>query len=227
MTLHGKSYSVPGYAVLQDDWISRHIKGWYGRESDMDGTGVQRWTSFKALLLEKPSAKQVPTPILFPSWHLDTRLVDPCWSFDPSTVPLADWIPRQGNDPHEALLKLTDEINSGLGRQYAEGYEEAQLGVRLVDFIVAKSGCDTLRPENAAAVLERPSNWQALRRRLLRKWGEMWGEETVSRVALDLFRRLADDGPHLPASPFACAGQQAMMLLCDSPGGGSKTGPLR
>ena len=94
----------------------------------MDGTGVQRcewlpsnqrllffgffrWTSFKALLLEKPSAKQVPTPILFPklncmslvlpvlfcsvfsmpaplsrSWHLDTRLVDPCWSFDPSTV---------------------------------------------------------------------------------------------------------------------------------------------
>ena len=29
----GKSYSVPGYAVLQDDWISRHIKGWYGRES--------------------------------------------------------------------------------------------------------------------------------------------------------------------------------------------------
>ncbi|CAE7208159.1 unnamed protein product [Symbiodinium necroappetens] len=227
LTLHGKSYSVPGYAVLQDDWISRHIKGWYGRESDMDGTGVQRWTSFKALLLEKPSAKQVPTPILFPSWHLDTRLVDPCWSFDPSTVPLADWIPRQGNDPHEALLKLTDEINSGLGRQYAEGYEEAQLGVRLVDFIVAKSGCDTLRPENAAAVLERPSNWQALRRRLLRKWGEMWGEETVSRVALDLFRRLADDGPHLPASPFACAGQQAMMLLCDSPGGGSKTGPLR
>ena len=55
---------------------------------DMDGTGVQRqarakcrwafcklmegksdtfrWTSFKALLLEKPSAKQMPPPILFP-----------------------------------------------------------------------------------------------------------------------------------------------------------------
>ena len=84
------------------------------------------------------------------SWHLDTRLLDPCWSFDPSTVaplkllkfdtpetgskpvwhltsvvkrpgnqvPLADWIPRQGSDPHNALLKLTDEINSGLGRHF-------------------------------------------------------------------------------------------------------------
>ncbi len=31
--LQGRSYSVPGYAVLQDEWISRHVKGWYGRES--------------------------------------------------------------------------------------------------------------------------------------------------------------------------------------------------
>ena len=37
----------------------------------------------------------------------------PSWR---AQVPLADWIPRQGKDPHEALLKLTDEINSGLGR---------------------------------------------------------------------------------------------------------------
>lgn len=32
--LQGNSYSVPGYAVLQQDgWVSRHVKGWYGRES--------------------------------------------------------------------------------------------------------------------------------------------------------------------------------------------------
>ncbi|CAK9020193.1 unnamed protein product [Durusdinium trenchii] len=162
LTRNGRLYSVPGYPVLQDAWISRHVKGWYGRESDMDGTGVQRWTSFKALLLEKPSAKEVLSPILFPSWHLDTRHTDPCWSFDPSTVPLADWIPRQGNDSHDALTKLTDEINQDLGRQYAEGYEEAQLAVRLVDFMVAKSGCEAVHPVSAAAILERPVQWEAL-----------------------------------------------------------------
>ena len=146
-------------------------------------------------------------------------------------VPLADWIPRQGNDPHDALTKLTDEINQQLGRrlslhvsdatlqlslvvggtllasldagcrwkvtefirrascawsvahsqgQYAEGYEEAQhspyeclaglkavarscrLAVRLVDFLVAKSGCDILRQEAAASALEQPGKWNAM-----------------------------------------------------------------
>lgn len=223
LTLDGRSYSVPGYAVLQDEWISRHVKGWYGRESDMDGTGVQRWTSFKALLLEKPSAKEALSPILFPSWHLDTRLTDPCWSFDPSTVPLADWIPRQGKDSHDALTKLTDEINQQLGRQYAEGYEEAQLAVRLVDYLVAKSGCDALRQATVAAILERPKKWEVLRRRLLKKWGEMWGEETVTRVARGILERLAS-GEDEATWPFACAGQQAAMLLCDTPGGASKAG---
>ncbi|CAJ1409226.1 unnamed protein product [Effrenium voratum] len=224
MSLHGQSYSIPGYAVLQDGWASRHVKGWYGRESDMDGTGVQRWTSFKALLLEKPSAKESLSPILFPSWHLDARLVDPCWSFDPSTVPLADWIPRQGNDPHDALTKLTDEINQQLGRQYAEGYEEAQLAVRLVDFLVAKSGCDILRQEAAASALEQPGKWNAMRKRLLLKWGDMWGEETVTRVARGVFERLAGEDVANATSPFACAGQQAAALLCDLPGGASKAG---
>ncbi len=32
-------------------------------------------------------------------------------------VPLADWIPRQGKDSHDALTKLTDEINQQLGRR--------------------------------------------------------------------------------------------------------------
>lgn len=32
-TWQGRLYSVPGYPVLQDAWISRHVKGWYGRES--------------------------------------------------------------------------------------------------------------------------------------------------------------------------------------------------
>ena len=54
-------------------------------------------------------------------------------------------------------------MNQKLGRQYAEGYEEAQLAVRLVDFLVAKSGCEALRPDVLSGVLERPSQWEAIR----------------------------------------------------------------
>ena len=52
-------------------------------------------------------------------------------------------------------------MNQKLGRQYAEGYEEAQLAVRLVDFLVAKSGCEALRPDVLSGVLERPSQWES------------------------------------------------------------------
>ena len=47
----GRSYSVPGYAVLQDDWISRHIKGWYGRESDT----WRIWMSLFFCVFTRPS----------------------------------------------------------------------------------------------------------------------------------------------------------------------------
>eukprot|EP00930_Biecheleria_cincta_P090932 TRINITY_DN8042_c0_g1_i1.p1 TRINITY_DN8042_c0_g1~~TRINITY_DN8042_c0_g1_i1.p1 ORF type:complete len:925 (-),score=95.19 TRINITY_DN8042_c0_g1_i1:289-3063(-) len=231
LTVDGRFYSVPGYSVYQDGWISRHVKGWYGREADMDNTGVQRWTSFKALLLEKPASAEPQNPILFPSWHLDTQLTDSCWSFDPSTVPLSDWIPRQGYDnPHKALMTLTDEINEKLGRQYAHQYEEAQLAVRLVDYIVAKQGCAVLAPAAAANLLNRESQWLALRSRLVHKWGDMWGAETVSRVALGVFKRLAasaDGEPPVSEDPSACTGQQTAVALCKTPGGGSKEGPAR
>lgn len=222
LTVDGISYTVPGYSVYSDGWFSRHVKGWYGRETDGDGTGVQRWTSFKALLLEKPSAGSAPKPILFPSWHLDTRLTDSCWKIDPSTVPLSDWIPRRGTkDPRKALETLTEEINTKLGIDYAFGYEEAQLAVRLIDWLVSKSGCDSLAPKEAASFLNVESRWLSLRRRLLHMWGEMWGAETVSRVALRLLERLADEsGEHFVDEPSVCAGYQTYLALCVSPGGG-------
>jgi hypothetical protein len=37
------------------------------------------------------------------------------------------------------------------------------LAVRLVDFLVAKSGCDAVRPATVAAILERPGKWEVLR----------------------------------------------------------------
>ena len=51
----------------------------------------------------------------------------------------------------------------------------------------------------------------------------MWGEETVTRVAREIMERLAS-GDMEAASPSACAGQQAALLLCDAPGGASKAG---
>merc|ERR1719204_2062065 len=129
LTVRGKTYTVPGYSVVAQSWASRHVRSWYGREtlaSDRETSGwVQRWTSFKVLLLEKPARASTAMPILFPSWHLDHQEVDACWQYDPTTVPLADWIPRQRQDnPRKALGFLTEEINDGLGRNYSLAYEE-------------------------------------------------------------------------------------------------------
>lgn len=59
----------------------------------------------------------------FSTWRVgsDDRFI--LWSCDRAKipeVPLADWIPRQGNDSHDALTKLTDEINQDLGRLSAK-----------------------------------------------------------------------------------------------------------
>eukprot|EP00927_Polykrikos_kofoidii_P010896 TRINITY_DN1459_c0_g2_i2.p1 TRINITY_DN1459_c0_g2~~TRINITY_DN1459_c0_g2_i2.p1 ORF type:complete len:939 (-),score=143.41 TRINITY_DN1459_c0_g2_i2:146-2962(-) len=233
LSANGVKYSVPGYSVLERTWASRHVASWYGRENlgvDVEaGTWLQRWTSFKALLMEKPPVPSVVRsqtlrrPVLFPSWHLDTQLIDSCWRFDPTIVPLADWIPRVGQgDARGALKGLTEEINDGLGRDYAMGYEEAQLSVRMVDWLVATGGCDDLRPASAAQTLASRGLWQLLRSRLLRKWGEIWGAEAVTRIALSLFERLADpESAEAASSPAACAGTQTYFTLCEDPGGGS------
>jgi len=216
-----RSYPVPGYSVLAGSWSSRHVSSWYGREtlaSDKEtGSWVQRWTSFKALVLEKPSAREAPRPVLFPSWHLDTREADPCWRLDPTTVPLSDWIPRQGKeDARKALETLTEEINDNLGREYQYAYEEAQLAVRMVDWLVATGGCESLRRPRASSLLGSEGLWKSLLARLRRVWGEMWGEEDVARVALGIVERLAAEPDELDAhaSPPACAGQQTYVALC-------------
>jgi len=228
MTVGGKKYSVPGYTVTQDGWQNRHVSSWYGREilaSEKETGGwVQRWTSFKALLLEKPSQKSPPKPILFPSWHLDTQDTDKCWNLDFTTVPLADWIPRQGGraTPRKAFSKLTEEINDNLGRDYAIAYEEAQLAVRIIDWLVARGGCESLRHEKLVSLLTSEGLWQALETRLKRRWGQMWGDEAVTEVARIVIQRLVD-GPdaNVTDSPPACAGAQTYVSLCEDPGGGS------
>lgn len=234
VTVDGTTYNVPGYSVLAQSWASRHVQNWYGREalaSKSDSAGWhQRWTSFKAVVLEKRPAGMSPGPgiISFPSWHLDEAELNPCWLLDPTSLPLADWVRRQGKeDPRAALELLTEKVNDALGRQYAMGYEEAQLSVRLVDWLVATEGCGNLRPHKARASLESTGLWLALRRRLLRTWTDVWGADDVERVARALLQRLADESTE-PGEPFECLGQLAYKSLCESPGDGAPTrGPTR
>lgn len=239
MTLNGKHYSVPGYQVHDGgQWISRHVSSWYGREtlaSEVEtGSWVQRWTSFKALLLYKPAEQPAapqslePRPVFFPSWHLDSKGADSCWNFDFSTVPLADWIPRNsGGDTspastRKALEQLTEDINNKLGRDSATGYEEAQLAVRMVDWLVATGGCQGLTERGASSTLASPGLWRSLQARLRRKWGQMWGSEALERVSLGIFQRLAE-GPEakVATDPSSCIGQQTYFALCEEPGGGA------
>lgn len=231
LTVDGTKYSIPGYSVFAHSWNSRHVQNWYGRETlasaqETDGW-VQRWTSFKALLLEKPTPTHVGSttqPILFPSWHLDTQEADPCWLYDPTNLPLPDWIPRQNKDVRKGIEGLTEDINNKLGRNYSLAYEEAQLAVRMVDWLVATGGCNSLAPDQVSKVLNSQGLWQMMKTRLLRAWGEMWGDEAVARIAVSILERISaakeDLEPH--AAPPACAGHQTYIALCESPGGASQ-----
>jgi len=227
-TVNGQAYSVPGYSVLAETWASRHVQNWYGCEalpSAADSAAwQQRWTSFKALLLEKPAVPSAPksSVIVFPSWHLDDEEVDSCWRLDPSTIPLADWIRRQSEeDPRDALGQLSEEISDSLGRKYAEAYEEAQLSVRMVDWLIATEGCENFSPARAATLVNSRGLWLSLRRRLLRAWEPVWGADAIDRVAWGVLQRLAE-GPELgAAAPYECLGKQTYTALCEDPGGAS------
>jgi len=235
LTVDGNTYAVPGYSVIANSWNSRHVQNWYGREtlaSQQESDGwVQRWTSFKALLLEKPpqqpdlaTSEDRKNPVLFPSWHLDTSETDACWQYDPTIVPLSDWIPRQNkSDARKALEGLTEDINNRLGRTYSLAYEEAQLAVRMVDWLVATGGCDSLRPRRIEQVLNSPGLWQMMKTRLLRAWGDMWGNEAVVRIAESVLHRMAgDEDMNATDAPPACAGEQTYIALCEAPGGSGK-----
>lgn len=232
LTVSGRSYSVPGYSVLAKSWLSNHVRSWYGRETLADKTQTnhwqQRWTSFKTLLLEKPAADSTQrhsNPVAFPTWHLDGEEVDACWQIDLTTVPLADWIRQRtqvNNDPRKALENLTEEINDGLGRTYADAYEEAQLAARLVDWLVATNGCESLRPHNAASLLNSEGLWKSLLLRMERSWGDLWGEKSLETVAQGILERLAKpEEAHSHATPPDCIGHQTYIALCETPGGGS------
>jgi hypothetical protein len=219
--------------VLAKSWLSNHVRSWYGRETLADKSETnhwqQRWTSFKTLLLEKPAADKThrhSNIVTFPTWHLDAEEVEACWLIDLTTVPLADWIRQRTSgltiDPRQALENLTEEINDGLGREYADAYEEAQLAARMVDWLVATNGCESLRPRSAASLLESEGLWKSLLLRLERTWGDLWGAKSIEKVARGILERLRDpEEADAKSSPPDCIGHQTYVNLCDNPGGGS------
>jgi len=220
-TVGDNMYSVPGYSLVRQARLTSHVRSWCGRETlasaDETSGWQQRWTSFKALLLEKPSGTGLqPFVVAFPSWHLDIEEIDMCWRIDPTMVPLADWIHRQGaGSPRKAFEVLTEQINDRLGREYAVAYEEAQLAARIVDWFIATGGCESLSPRRASSLLGSRGLWLSLRTRLLRAWEAVWGADALERIALDVLRRLADpEGAVAVASPPECIGQQTYARLC-------------
>ncbi|CAE7422735.1 unnamed protein product, partial [Symbiodinium sp. CCMP2592] len=136
-----------------------------------------------------------------------------------------DWIMKQmevhkEEDPREALHRLSDEVNDELGPKYASEYEEVQLAVRLVDWLVATEGCNNFKPVQAGRLLA-SGLWLTLRSRLLRAWQDIWGADSVERVALAVLRRLAEPEEMEVASPAECAGLQTFLALCEGEGDGS------
>ncbi|CAK9073795.1 unnamed protein product [Durusdinium trenchii] len=221
LSVHGKSYDVPGYAVFANTWLSNHVKNWYGREvlasMDQSAGWQQRWTSFKWLLLQKTKIVEEASPVIsFPSWHLDSQEADPCWSFDPSALPLADWIALQDEeDPRVALERFSLEVSEELGPKYALEYEELQLAVRLVDWLVATEGCQNFKPHQAQRLFHSEGLWQTLRSRLMRAWRSIWGQESVDRVAQAVLKRLMEP-TEVSASPVECVGLQTYVALCEA-----------
>jgi len=225
------SYSIPGYSVLESSSRLPFIQNWYGHESLAPGTEghlwQQSWTSFKALIMEKPSMpSDLPAAVaVFPSWHLDASDVDECWSFDPSSLPLADWVARQKQrDPRKALQELTHEMHDSLGQRYSEAYEEAQLAVRMVDWLIANEGCDSFRASNATSMFTTSGLWQSLRTRLVFAWESIWDAEVIERIAQAVLWRLAQGLLQTPISPFECLGQQTFIALCENTGQGMLSG---
>lgn len=212
--LHIGSSFVPGYSVLDRvDWVSRHITGWYGNEVLMD-PGEQRWTSFKALIQRKgviPPQTETLTPtdlndaiVYSASWPLDTTEVDSCWVLDPSNLPLADWIRRNealNRNAYDTLNNLTKEFDKQLGIDYARNYENAQLGVRLVDYLVRTVGCEGLRHGK-----HRFQPWDQLR------WEEAWPKKVLEFVGPRVISAIINGTEK--GLPFECLASRSFRTLC-------------
>jgi len=231
-TLHQAAYPK------SESFLGRAVASWYGRTVD----GGQRWASFKVLVQFKaPRPKQgsihcqqeggatdsCQSPlqslinkghvVLSPSYPMTNDDRDPCWSVDATQIPLADQMrleQERGGQAWEALARVQydDQVLQQLDKDYADAYEDLQLAVRLVDWLVATRGCHAIRSGNRS-MLVTETRWP--------QWVRMWGRQRLHRVGMVVLRELRGLSTEPPTKhmlttrrPFECAAHHSVRLLC-------------
>jgi len=218
--LHINSSVVPGYSVVdRADHINKHIHGWYGHDREMPKE-MQRWTSFKALVQRKggkiPNKKStVLTPhdipleeavVLSPSWPLDQSELDSCWIMDPTNIALPDWVRREGQrnrTARQTLANHTAQKDHELGIEYASNYEDAQWGVRVVDWLVRIVGCEALKSGN--------HKWQPWYET---RWEVLWPKERLKINGPKVMNAIVNGTTR--GYPFECLAAKTFKMLCQS-----------
>jgi len=155
-----------------------------------------------------------------PSWHLDTEESDPCWLFDPTNMPIADWVKLNSDasnaSAREVLSLLSVDVNRELGIRYASGYEEAQLSVRLVDFLVKSIGCLAL--SNPDSLSFKWSSWH--RERFIEIWRadvlDKVGPAVMNILKLEAIAMRAKETRTSRHYPYECMARQTFRILCGS-----------
>jgi len=167
-----------------------NIGHWYGIEFDEH----QRYSNFKVLIQRKgaPAGKAVDAP----SWHLDVTEMPRCFSLDFSDLPISDFLWRKHQDGiplRAALNSLDDDATEAMNRRAKVAYDKAQIGVRLLDWLIARRGC-SVAPH---------SDWGI--------WTQLWESlaDEVGQAALAVVRR-----ERTPVEPFECLALEAWQRWC-------------
>ncbi|CAD7976066.1 unnamed protein product [Amoebophrya sp. A25] len=149
----------------------------------------------------------------FPTWHLDSTEKDPCWLFDPTNMPIADWSRINRHETNattrQVLSTLSVDVDRNLGERYAMGYEDAQLAVRLVDFLVKSQGCLAMAQPTSISLKWKP--W------MRQRWADVWRADTLDRVGpavMSMLRLEASGAPRGRHYPFECMAAQTFRIMC-------------
>ncbi len=178
-----------------------------------------------------------------PTFHLDVAEIDPCWLYDPLNMPIADWsrINTEATNAtvRQILSTLNHNVDRDLGLRYAGGYaysfglfyvivyciqyslcspqkryEEAQLAVRLVDFLVKSTGC--LAFAESSSISFRWKDWHKHR------WMSIWREEVLDRVGPAIMNILRSEVSAIENNvtsttrhyPYECLARQMFRSMC-------------
>jgi hypothetical protein len=233
-TLHQAAYPK------SESFLGRAVASWYGRNVDggQHWASFKVLVQFKAPRQTQASggvlcqqqgeaANSCQSPlqsliskghvVLSPSYPLTSYDRDPCWSVDATQIPLADQMrleQERGGQAWEALARVQydERVLQQLDKDYADAYEDLQLAVRLVDWLVATQGCHASRSGNRT-MLVTETRWP--------RWVRMWSRQRLQRVGIAVLGELQGLSTQLPMKrkvttrrPFECAAHHSVRLLC-------------